>query len=47
MRRLHTDAFLLDSYVAGKPGGTGETFNWDLAVEAKKFGQARSSWRAD
>lgn len=32
-----TEAFLLDSYVAGKQGGTGEKFNWDLAVEAKKF----------
>ena len=34
-----TDAFLLDSYVAGKPGGTGESFNWDLAIEAKKIGK--------
>lgn len=34
-----TAAFLLDSYVAGKQGGTGEKFNWDLAVEAKKFGR--------
>jgi len=34
-----TDAFLLDSHVAGKPGGTGEKFNWELAVEAKKFGK--------
>jgi len=34
-----TDVYLLDSYVAGKQGGTGEKFNWNLAVEAKKFGK--------
>jgi phosphoribosylanthranilate isomerase len=34
-----TDALLLDSYVAGKQGGTGEKFNWDLAIDAKKFGK--------
>ena len=34
-----TDVYLLDSYVAGKQGGTGEKFNWELAVEAKKFGK--------
>ncbi len=28
---FHTDFHLLDSYVAGVPGGTGETFAWDLA----------------
>ncbi len=39
MSNYHTDAFLLDSHVAGKPGGTGETFNWDLALAAKKFGK--------
>jgi phosphoribosylanthranilate isomerase len=39
MSAFHTDAFLLDSHVAGKPGGTGETFNWDLALAAKKFGK--------
>jgi phosphoribosylanthranilate isomerase len=36
---FRTDAFLLDSYVAGKPGGTGQSFNWNLAVEAKQFGR--------
>jgi phosphoribosylanthranilate isomerase len=34
-----TDAYLLDSYVAGKAGGTGETFNWELAAEAGKLGK--------
>ena len=28
---FHTDFHLLDSYVAGTPGGTGETFAWELA----------------
>lgn len=36
---FHANAFLLDSYVAGKQGGTGEKFNWDLAIKAKKFGK--------
>ncbi|MFZ0376583.1 MAG: phosphoribosylanthranilate isomerase, partial [Solirubrobacteraceae bacterium] len=27
---FHTDYHLLDSYVAGLPGGTGETFSWDI-----------------
>jgi phosphoribosylanthranilate isomerase len=39
MSEYHTAAFLLDSHVEGKPGGTGETFNWDLALAAKKFGK--------
>jgi len=34
-----TDAFLLDAYVADKLGGTGEKFNWHLAIEAKKSGK--------
>jgi len=27
---FHTDFHLLDSYVPGRPGGTGETFQWEL-----------------
>jgi phosphoribosylanthranilate isomerase len=30
---FHTDYHLLDSYMKGVPGGTGETFAWDLARE--------------
>lgn len=32
-------AFLLDSYAPGAFGGTGQIFNWDIAVEAKQFGR--------
>jgi phosphoribosylanthranilate isomerase len=39
MDGFQADAFLLDSYVPEKAGGTGQTFNWDLAVEAKRFGK--------
>jgi phosphoribosylanthranilate isomerase len=31
LSRFHTDYHLLDSYTAGQPGGTGETFAWELA----------------
>jgi len=34
-----TDAWLLDAFVPDKPGGTGASFNWDLAVEAQKLGR--------
>jgi phosphoribosylanthranilate isomerase len=42
LQALHsygTDAWLLDAYSPGKPGGTGETFNWDLALEARRWGR--------
>jgi phosphoribosylanthranilate isomerase len=31
LERYHTDYHLLDSYSPGVPGGTGETFAWELA----------------
>jgi phosphoribosylanthranilate isomerase len=34
-----TDAWLLDAYAPDKPGGTGEQFNWDLAIEAQRRGR--------
>ena len=39
LEHFKTDAWLLDAYSANKLGGTGERFNWDLAVEARKFGR--------
>jgi phosphoribosylanthranilate isomerase len=32
-------AFLLDSHRAGQAGGTGRTFDWELAVEAQRHGR--------
>jgi len=34
-----TEAWLLDAYSPDKLGGTGEVFNWALALEARKFGR--------
>lgn len=39
MAHYHVGAFLLDSYREGLRGGTGETFDWHLAVVAKTFGR--------
>ena len=37
---LKYDGYVLDTYHQDKLGGSGETFNWDLAVEAKaRFGK--------
>ncbi|MDD4878966.1 MAG: phosphoribosylanthranilate isomerase [Candidatus Omnitrophica bacterium] len=37
--RYPADAFLLDSCVKGKSGGTGVKFDWSLAVKAKRSGK--------
>jgi phosphoribosylanthranilate isomerase len=37
--KYSTDAYLLDAFSSTTLGGTGEKFNWDLAVEAQKFGK--------
>ncbi len=39
LRAYSTDAWLLDTYAPTKAGGTGETFNWDLAVQARGYGR--------
>jgi phosphoribosylanthranilate isomerase len=33
------DGLLLDTYVPNKSGGTGITFDWQLAVEARRYGR--------
>ena len=39
MAKYQTNAWLLDAYSPEVVGGTGEKFNWDLAIEAQKFGK--------
>ena len=39
MRSYLVNTFLLDTERAGSYGGTGETFDWTKAVEAKRYGR--------
>ena len=39
LANFHTDAFLLDAHSQAGLGGTGEKFNWDLAMAAQQFGK--------
>lgn len=36
--RYRVSAYLLDTYTPDALGGTGRIFNWDIALEAKRFG---------
>jgi len=37
--RDRVSAFLLDTFTPDAFGGTGQIFNWDIAIEAKQFGR--------
>ncbi|WKZ32252.1 MAG: phosphoribosylanthranilate isomerase [Thermodesulfobacteriota bacterium] len=39
LRPYSVSAYLLDTFKEGVHGGTGETFDWDIAVEAKALGR--------
>ncbi len=38
LHRYRVSAYLLDTYSPDKPGGTGERFDWDIAVKANRLG---------
>jgi phosphoribosylanthranilate isomerase len=38
IRRFRASAYLLDTYDPDVPGGTGKSFNWEIAREAARFG---------
>ncbi len=39
LESFRCNAFLLDTFAPDSYGGTGQIFNWDIAVEAKKYGR--------
>jgi phosphoribosylanthranilate isomerase len=39
VRAYETEAWLFDAYSPGARGGTGESFNWDLALQARDWGR--------
>ncbi len=39
LKKFPTKMFLLDTFVDGMHGGTGKTFDWAIAIEAKQYGE--------
>ena len=39
LKHYRVSAFLLDTYTPESFGGTGQIFNWEIAVDAKQFGK--------
>lgn len=39
LKKYRVSAYLLDTYTPESLGGTGQIFNWDIAVAAKEFGK--------
>jgi phosphoribosylanthranilate isomerase len=39
LRRYKGSAYLLDTKISGKLGGTGQTFDWEIAIKAKEYGR--------
>jgi phosphoribosylanthranilate isomerase len=39
MKGYNVETFLLDAFVEATPGGTGVSFDWAIALEAKRYGR--------
>ncbi len=39
LQRYQVSAYLLDAYSPEAPGGTGQIFNWDIALQARPYGR--------